>query len=280
MRTDTIFYQLFLTFPELVFELLNLSPQEGYQFSSREVKELARRFDGIFLPPEHQTHQRIYFVEVQFQEKTDFWWRFLTEVFIYLGQYQPANDWLAVAMFSSRKLDPGLPLQYRALLSNQQIKILYLDELEINQTASIGLEVISLIVGSNQEAISKAQKAVNHTRQRIQNTNEQRKIVELRETVLVYKLKNLSREEIEAMFTMDDLKDTRYFQDVKREGILEGIEKEKSLVIRQLKRKVGNLSPELELKVRNLPIETLEDLGEALLDFSCLQDLISWLNSL
>ena len=82
------------------------------------------------------------------------------------------------------------------------------------------------------------------------------------------------------MFTMDDLKKTRYFQDVKREGLLEGIEKEKSLVIRLLKRKVVNLSPELELKVRNLPLESLEDLGEALLDFSSVQDLISWLNSL
>lgn len=79
------------------------------------------------------------------------------------------------------------------------------------------------------------------------------------------------------MFTMDDLKETRYFQDVKQEGIIEG---EKSLVIRLLKRKVVNLSPELELKVRNLPLESLEDLGEALLDFSSVQDLISWLNSL
>ena len=64
-----------------------------------------------------------------------------------------------------------------------------------------------------------------------------------------------------------------------KEGIKEGIEKEISLVIRQLKRKVANLSPELEFKVRNLPLETLEDLGEALLDFSSLEDLISWLNS-
>ena len=229
-----------------------------------------------------------YFVEVQFQEKTDFWWRFLTEIFVYLGQYKPANDWLAVAMFSTRRQDPGLPRPYRTLLSNQQIKIFYLDELEISPNASIGLEIISLIVGTNQEAITKAQKAVDHTRKRIEDTTEQRKIVELIETVLVYKLKNLTRKEIEAMFTMDDLKETRYFQDVRaeakqegiKEGLEEGLEKEKSLVIRQLERKVANLAPELELKVRSLPLEVLEDLGEALLDFSGQEDLISWLNSL
>ncbi len=48
-----------------------------------------------------------------------------------------------------------------------------------------------------------------------------------------------------------------------------------------------NLSPQegyqfssREVKELARRIETLEDLGEALLDFSCLQDLISWLNSL
>lgn len=93
------------------------------------------------------------------------------------------------------------------------------------------------------------------------------------------------------MFTLDDLRKTRYFQDVAKEakqegiregiqeGIQEGIEKEINLVIRQLKRKLGNLSPELELKVRGLSLTSLEDLGEALLDFSSLQDLISWFNS-
>jgi predicted transposase YdaD len=65
---------------------------EGYKFSSREIKELARRFDGIFMPPEDDTDKPIYFVEVQFQEKEDFWWRFLAEIFVYLGQYQPKND--------------------------------------------------------------------------------------------------------------------------------------------------------------------------------------------
>ncbi|WP_026101851.1 Rpn family recombination-promoting nuclease/putative transposase [Geminocystis herdmanii] len=291
MRTDTIFYQLFLIFPNLLFELLNQPPVEGYQFSSREIKELARRFDGIFLPPEGEIDRVIYFVEVQFQEKQDFWWRFLTEIFVYLGQYQPDNDWQGVALFSTRKLDAGLPRQYQSLFDNGQIKIFYLDELEISETSSIELEIISLIVGKDSEAIPKAKKAVTKSQEIIDNANEQRKILELIQTVLVYKLNQLTREEIEAMFTLDDLKQTRYFQDVAadaklegikegiQEGIQEGIEKEISLVIRLLKRKLGNLSPDLELKIRNLSLETLEDLGEALLDFSSSQDLITWLNS-
>jgi len=36
--------------------------------------------------------------------------------------------------------------------------------------------------------------------------------------VLVYKFPQLTREEIQAMFTIDDLKQTRYYQDAKQEG--------------------------------------------------------------
>jgi predicted transposase YdaD len=52
MHTDTIFYQIFLTFHTLLFELLGQPTEnaEGYQFTSVEVKEKAFRFDGIFMP--------------------------------------------------------------------------------------------------------------------------------------------------------------------------------------------------------------------------------------
>lgn len=52
MRTDTIFYQLFLTFPSLLFELLGepIGIADKYQFTSVEIKEKAFRFDGIFIP--------------------------------------------------------------------------------------------------------------------------------------------------------------------------------------------------------------------------------------
>ena len=75
MRTDTIFYQLFQTFPSILFELMGESPAlaQGYEFTSKEVKELARRFDGVFLPPEEERDSLIYFVEVEFHKKDDFY---------------------------------------------------------------------------------------------------------------------------------------------------------------------------------------------------------------
>ena len=126
MRTDTIFYQLFQTIPSLVFELIGADPNQAssYEFSSREIKELARRFDGIFFPKSNQNDLPIYFVEVQFQEKSDFYWRFFTEIFVYLGQYQPTQDWCAIAVFASKKIAPEeVPNQYRAFQMSEQLKI-------------------------------------------------------------------------------------------------------------------------------------------------------------
>ncbi|NER33494.1 MAG: Rpn family recombination-promoting nuclease/putative transposase [Oscillatoria sp. SIO1A7] len=121
MRTDTIFYRVFQVFPGLLFELIGKSASLGkqYQFSSREVKELARRFDGVSEPKgKGASKLPIYFTEVQFQARADFYSRLFTEIFLYLGQYQPTNDWEAIAIFAKRSMDPGVPKQYRWLDKN------------------------------------------------------------------------------------------------------------------------------------------------------------------
>lgn len=48
-------------------------------------------------------------------------------------------------------------------------------------------------------------------------------------------------------------------------------------VLRLLNRRLDALNPELEEQVRALPVNQIEDLGEALLDFSGEDDLINWL---
>ena len=57
-----------------------------------------------------------------------------------------------------------------------------------------------------------------------------------------------------------------------------GIEQGKlSIVMRLLKRKVGELDPEVEERVKGLSVAKLEELSEALLDFSNVEDLTTWL---
>ena len=64
------------------------------------------------------------------------------------------------------------------------------------------------------------------------------------------------------------------------QGIERGLTREKELVLRQLKRKLGQIAPGLESQIKALNIDTVESLGEALLDFNSQNDLKVWLASI
>lgn len=94
-------------------------------------------------------------------------------------------------------------------------------------------------------------------------------------TIAVYKFSNLSRLEVEAMLGLR-LEETRVYQEANADGKLEG---ERSLVLRLLARRVGNISPDLQIQVQALSLPQVESLGEALLDFSAQTDLVQWLQN-
>ncbi len=48
--------------------------------------------------------------------------------------------------------------------------------------------------------------------------------------------------------------------------------------LRQLRQKVGSLPEEVEAEIRSLPVERLEELGLALLEFESLAELTTWLD--
>ena len=64
----------------------------------------------------------------------------------------------------------------------------------------------------------------------------------------------------------------------KEEGIVQGRESAtRVIVIEQLTQKLGNLSPELLVRVNGLNLDRVEALAEDLLDFTSLGDLERWL---
>ncbi|MFB2938507.1 Rpn family recombination-promoting nuclease/putative transposase [Aerosakkonemataceae cyanobacterium BLCC-F154] len=68
------------------------------------------------------------------------------------------------------------------------------------------------------------------------------------------------------------------------QGIEQGLEQGRQLealsfVLRLLNRRLGSVAPDLEEKIRSLSVEKLEELGEALLDFSNVADLVDWLEN-
>jgi hypothetical protein len=62
---------------------------------------------------------------------------------------------------------------------------------------------------------------------------------------------------------------------VEARGIEQG---ERMLILRLLNRRVGALPESVRLRIEGLSIEQLNELGEALLDFSGLADLEAWLS--
>ncbi len=82
------------------------------------------------------------------------------------------------------------------------------------------------------------------------------------------------------------LRESPWYQEILREGEQQGEQKgrqegrqegERSLVLKLLHRRFGSLSPTLIAQVETLSVEQLEALGEALLEFTQLDDLNLWL---
>jgi predicted transposase YdaD len=77
-----------------------------------------------------------------------------------------------------------------------------------------------------------------------------------------------------------EFQQTRVYQEAKAEGRTEGrTEGERALALRQLTRKLGSLSPEIEARINSLSIDRVESLGEVLLDFTSMADLQNFLAS-
>jgi predicted transposase YdaD len=72
------------------------------------------------------------------------------------------------------------------------------------------------------------------------------------------------------------MRESVIYQDILREGEEKGEQRERSLILRQLTRRVGELPQQWRDRVNRLSLEQLENLGEALLDFQGIGDLETW----
>lgn len=225
-----------------------------YQFTSVEIKELARRIDGLFLPKPDYPEDTIYFVEVQFQRDEDIYWRIITEAFLYINQYKPQRRWQAVLLFAQRSLDPGIPFIYQTSLAPQQIRIIYLDELDNVPSSSIGLGIIKLVVAAEYQAVQQAKNLIKQ----VQQTDEANRsnLLELVERMLIYKFVNKSQQELEAMFGLTDWRQTKFYQEVKEETKLDTIPR-----LLKLGLSIEQIAEALELDVKQVQ-QAIEKQGE------------------
>ena len=83
---------------------------------------------------------------------------------------------------------------------------------------------------------------------------------------------------IRQLFREEIMQESVIYQEIIQKGLQQGKREEaRSLIMRMMARRLGTVDPQMQHRVQALSLEQLEDLGEALLDFSTVTDLAVWL---
>jgi predicted transposase/invertase (TIGR01784 family) len=281
MRRDSIFFKLFQQFPPLLFQLIPNPPTnpDNYRFDSVAVKEPKFEIDGVFLPA--TAEGTVYFCEVQFQKDEQLYERTFAESLLYFYRNRTRfSDWQIVIIYPSRSTEQSNFQPYHDLLSSDRVHRIYLNELGNIRTLPIWVALMVLTTLDESQAPAEAR----HLLQRnIIERSPNQAIIELVTTIMVYKFEQLSQQEVEIMLGIT-LQETRVYRDIKEEWLEHGLEQGReeeavNLVIRQLTKRFGEISQEICKSISSLPLPILEDLSEALLDFTSLTDLQTWLTN-
>jgi predicted transposase/invertase (TIGR01784 family) len=285
MKTDSLFYRLFQSDPSLALELAGLEVPEPsrYRFGSQEIKQTAFRLDGVLAPPADRPDAPVAFAEVQFQPDAGFNLRFLSEILLYLRQHAPASPWVAAVFYPSASVERTDPA-HASLLALPNLKRVYLDQLPLRDSPNPKHWLIALILADEAEIPALVEQAWTRQPQPADGIDW----LDLLETILVYKLPKLTREEIQAMFGYNDieLKQTQFYQQVFGEGRVEGrvegrfegrlegrVEGEAALLLRLLERRFGPLPESARQRIAAADAETLLVWGERVLDARALEEI-------
>lgn len=289
MHTDPLFYRIFQERPETVFELAGLPLPAGarYALTAAEVKQAAFRFDGVLTPQHDDDALPLVFVETQFQRVGNVYARWLAAIFLYLYQHCIERPWRAVVVYPERATEAPAAPSHASIIDCGLIHRVYLGDLAAVQPSSVGVRLARLVVLDNATAVVEARGLAALPQAR----EQQLAIIDLIETILVYKLPTLSRQEIRAMLQLPDnidLKDTRFYQEVFAEGHSEGIEEgreegreegERRLLLHQLERRFGPLPTGHQAAVRALDAAGRFELADALFELDDRAALAGWLSA-
>ncbi|MGB5065333.1 MAG: Rpn family recombination-promoting nuclease/putative transposase, partial [Candidatus Competibacter sp.] len=222
MKTDSLFYRLFQYAPMLVFELAGLeAPAAGtYQFRAEEIKQTAFRLDGVLIPSPAQADAPVVFVEVQAQPDPEFYGRFFAELLLYLYRNQPPHPWRAVVIYPTRAEERLNARHYGSLVGLSEVQRVYLEDFRDRPVTGAGVGLIQLIVSEPEDSLTQATQLLQRARTASWADWPSAQVADFVETILVYKLPQLNREEIQAMLGLidTDLKQTRFYQEVFAEG--------------------------------------------------------------
>lgn len=150
-----------------------------------------------------------------------------------------------------------------------------MDELGDIRQLPLWVALMVLTTVEEEQAPEEARYLLTRTRQEVPLAAS-RAIIEMVTTIMMYRFEQLSQAQVESMLEIT-LQQTRVYREIKAEGREEGREVMANAISRQLTKRLGELSEEMRSSVSGLSLSVLADLSDALLDFTTLADLQSWL---
>ena len=229
MKTDSLFYRLFQEAPAILLQLGGLSPAEsaqqapGYTFQSVELKQTAFRIDGVLLPHSPEGDRPVWFVEVQFQKDPILYHRLFSEMTLFLRQNSNILDWRVVVLFPRHSFEPDSTDLYRELLQSDRVFRVFIEDFPTTADLPLSLALVKLITEPESKAIEVAKDLLERVPQETVEDLSIADLMDLIKTIVMYKFEQLSREEIEAMLGLADLKQTRVYQEALEEGLERGL---------------------------------------------------------
>ena len=297
MNTDRWYYRVFQSAPDLIRALLpgsaaaenplGLDPgapgDRLYGFEALEIKELSHRLDGVLWPRQTtgcaetgSPEFPVVLLEVQMHPDPGFHHRLAAQTYRFLQQQPQVEHWavLVITPHGRLKLGPTKALQ----LFLQQVVWLSLEELSKQPDLDPLLNLLTLPVRPESELAASSQQ--------ILASRPDLDTVVL--PMLVQRFPQLTEAEIMVIagIPREEIRHTRAVQDWlaegRQEGLQEGLQEgrqegEAAVTLRLLTRRCGPQSEATTAQIQALPLEQLEALADALLDFQGPADLAAWL---
>jgi predicted transposase YdaD len=298
LKTDHWFYGLFQSAPDLIALLLphgaaeapSLGPDAPgdalYRFEAPELKAANHRLDGAFWPrsgDKGTPEQPVVLLEVQMHAKPGFKHRLFAQTARFLQLHPQVQHLAVVVVVPHRRLRLGpaaLPFQLEAFLAG----VHWLSLEELGQQPGLDPLVSLLTLPMRPEA------EIQTATQQILGPRPD--LLETVVSILMERFPLLTRKDIMEIATIPakDLRHTRAAQEWIAEGRQEGRQEGEAqgeargraaeaaaVTLRLLNRRCSPLSEATTARIHALPLEQLEALAEALLDFSGPADLTAWL---
>lgn len=227
MKSDHWFYGFFRECPATFFRLMGRPPERAadYRYDAVELKAVSLRLDGIFCPL--QAGGGYFFLEAQLYKDADFYRKWMAKILLYTLQYRVEDDWHGLVLFGSQAQEPSHPPGLDEWLASGRIQRVYLNELPDYPDASLDVAVLKLAVTKPEQLVDRARDLASAVKTAQPGLTDPKKLLGIIEAFLVSNFPRMTREEIQTMLQLNDIRESTIFQEGLQEGKLEGLQEGK-----------------------------------------------------